>query len=186
MNILLIDNGSYHSDELEQALAAYSTVRRLKYRRHTRLDQEWADVIVLSGSHRRGSFINLFLRESQLVRTTLKPVIGICYGFELIATAYGDTIKRRRAIYEGVYNVTLRPELLGTEYRTQFKVFEAHHWVLEKTSLQALGSSERGIEAFRHPTKPIFGLQFHPEVTIPDNDGKEILRRLIHYIALMR
>lgn len=181
----MIDNGSLHSDELEIALKKYGAVRRLKYRRHSRLDYEWADIIILSGSHIRGSFTGLFNKETTLVLTSRKPIIGICYGFELIASAFGDTIKRKKVLYDGVYDVTLLPELLGSEYKTRYAVVEAHHWVLESTSLEPLGFSERGIEALRHPTRPIFGLQFHPEVTVPKNEGAEILRRLLHYVALM-
>lgn len=182
MNILVIDNGSKHTLKLHSLLQEHN-VKILRHRRNTRIDLEWADLFVLTGSNIPAFLHGYYKKELDLIKTTHKPILGICLGFELIALAYGERIVRGQKLKSYISKIFVRPELLGSEDKTSYEVFEAHRWVLESAeNLEVLGESNRGIEIIKHPVKKIIGLQFHPEVTEPSNEGADIFRKSIHYL----
>ncbi len=136
------------------------------------------DLVVLSGGH---SFSVVehpekWKNEVDFIRSCKKPIIGICLGFELIAHAYGSTLKRMKNKEKGTIQITM-----GTK---KFHVFENHRWVVEKTGtkLRSLARSKDGIEAIRHRKKPIYGFQFHPEMFVRKTDGKRLFSQVIRTI----
>lgn len=182
MNILVINNGSKHTHKLLAQLNKHK-VKIVKYRRNTRLDREWADLFILTGSNIPAFLSRYYKHEIQLLQSTTKPVIGICLGFELIALAYGENISRSTERVEGVIDISVSPEFLGSENKTTYNVFEAHRWIMASASrLEVIGTSVHGVEVVRHPNKLIIGFQFHPEVTIPANEGAALFQKTLRYI----
>jgi GMP synthase (glutamine-hydrolysing) len=111
-----------------------------------------------------------FLREL-VERGT--PMLGICLGSQLVAEAAGAVVRRADVPEIGWYDVTLTAEgeadeLLGVLPR-RFESFQFHYyeWLLPPGGI-ALARSERALQAFRVGERPVWGLQFHPEVTEPD------------------
>jgi GMP synthase (glutamine-hydrolysing) len=111
-----------------------------------------------------------FLREL-LDRGT--PLLGICLGSQLVAEAAGGTVRRAATPEIGWHEVELTPEgeadeLLGV-LPERFESFQYHHyeWLLPPGGV-TLARSELALQAFRLGERPVWGLQFHPEVTEPD------------------
>jgi GMP synthase (glutamine-hydrolysing) len=111
-----------------------------------------------------------FLREL-LDRGT--PMLGVCLGSQLVAEAAGGTVRRAAAPEIGWHEVELTPEgeadeLLGV-LPERFESFQYHHyeWLLPPGGM-TLARSEHALQAFRLGERPVWGLQFHPEVTEPD------------------
>ena len=184
MNLLIIDNGSVHTPELIEYFTEHK-IKVIKYRRHTRLDSEWADVFILSGGNKPVIFNKYYQRELELIRTTDKPIIGICLGIELISRAYNSKFLRGRQRVKGLRSIAIKPESLGLEDKTQFVVFESHRWKIKHADkFEIIGWSDDGMEIIKHPTKPIIGLQFHPEVLSPSNDGQLLLKLCLERLLL--
>ena len=182
MNILIIDNGTKYIDQLQQSFAGHTT-RVLKYRQHTRVDRDWADMYVLSGGNKPFIYTRLYAHELQLIRETNKPLLGICLGMELLAHAQGVRLKRRLQKIVGVHEITIHLELFGLEDETTYRVFEAHRWTVPKESLfETIGVSEYGAEIIKHPVRHHIGFQFHPEVASPENDGALLLQKAVAYL----
>ncbi len=104
------------------------------------------------------------------------PSLGLCYGFHLMAHAVGGEVKTRPDLEEtGTYEVRLTPE--GQEdailevLPATFPAQQGHHDVVLSMpeGWVRLAESERcRWQAFRHPEKPFYGLQFHPELSRQD------------------
>lgn len=63
----------------------------------------------------------------------------------------------------------------------EIPVFESHRFAIEKISnvIEALATSDHGIEMIKHKDKPIYGLQFHPESFIDKTQGDEIFLKIL-------
>ncbi|CAM9670323.1 unnamed protein product [Phaeothamnion confervicola] len=100
------------------------------------------------------------------------PFMGLCYGFHLMAQAVGGKVVRDPAHGEsGTFEVTLseegRREPILSELPPSFLAQQGHNDVVMEVPAPFvwLASSERcHWQALRHPEKPFYGFQFHPEL----------------------
>jgi GMP synthase (glutamine-hydrolysing) len=114
--------------------------------------------------------------EKRFVRELLErgtPLLGICFGSQIVAEAAGGVVRRAARPEIGWHEIELTPEgasdpLLGVLPR-RFESFQYHHyeWLLPPGAV-ALARSALALQAFRLGDRPVWGLQFHPEVTEPD------------------
>jgi GMP synthase (glutamine-hydrolysing) len=179
--ILLIENGSRHTRAFAHYLAPYRVVRR-RYRDLTPASLDAVDIIILTGGH--PSVLHhawFYRRQLELIRTTTKPVIGVCLGFELIVRAYGGRLHRLPRKARGIRIITVVSDALALG-REHLRVWEAHKWAAPAVPddvFTVIARSATGAEIIRHRTRPVYGLQFHPEVREPANDGSEVLTSIL-------
>jgi len=97
------------------------------------------------------------------------PILGICLGLHIIATAFGGGVKPGQMGGYGAVEVTvLDTDQILIGYPSTMQVWASHadEVVVTPPDFIRLASSEIcGNEAIRHKEKPIFGLQWHPEVS---------------------
>lgn len=104
------------------------------------------------------------------------PTLGLCYGFHLMAHAVGGEVKTRPDLEEtGTYEVRLtrdgETDDLLSSLPHRFLAQQGHHDVVLSMPGDwiRLADSERcHWQAFKHPSKPFYGLQFHPELRRED------------------
>lgn len=177
MHVLLIDNGSRYLKQLK-GLFSKDRLEVVNWKTIHSNKARDADLVVLSGGHAYSVVGNpeKWKSEVAFIRKCTKPIIGICLGFELMAYAYGSTLKRMKNKEKGTVKIKMKGKT--------FHVFENHRWVVEKTGakLVSLARSKDGVEAIRHRTKPIYGFQFHPEMFIRKTDGKRLFAQVIRNI----
>jgi GMP synthase (glutamine-hydrolysing) len=114
--------------------------------------------------------------EKQLVRELLDrgtPTLGVCFGSQLLAEAAGAEVRRAAQPEIGWHEVELTAEgradpLLGF-LPQRFESLQYHHyeWLLPPGAVE-LARSARCLQAFRLGERPVWGVQFHPEVTEAD------------------
>lgn len=101
-----------------------------------------------------------------------RPILGICRGLQILNIAFGGTLIQdipnhsRVNDCDRVHMTHTNDTLLSELYGDCFSVNSAHHQVIDQLGigLQAIQWSEDGhIEAIKHMTKNILGLQWHPE-----------------------
>ena len=119
------------------------------------------------------------------------PILGICYGLQLIAKLYGGKIKpsRKRREFGRATLFKKKNSLLIKKYLNKKKtVWMSHEDVVVKLpkNFKVVASTESSKLTIIENTKnKIYGVQFHPEVTHTDN-GKEIFKNFLFSICKIK
>ena len=107
------------------------------------------------------------------------PVLGICYGMQVMADALGGTVRRAPEREFGDATVTVDPDAaLFASVPSEIRVWASHgDFVVAAPSgfsVQAT-SANAPVAAMEHPERRLYALLFHPEVAHTDH-GLDILR----------
>lgn len=109
------------------------------------------------------------------------PVLGICYGAQLIAKKLGGTVGKSSTREYG------RAKLSNFENKNLFENLESTQvWMSHSDTIKVLpegfsitaGTENIEVAAFEHDSENTFGIQFHPEVH-HSTDGKHILENFV-------
>lgn len=175
MNILIIDNNSKHILNLVDLLAGHN-LDIISREDIPNIILDKYHLIILSGGSHVPTVIdkNEYKEEINLCKHSKKPIIGICLGCEIIATAFDCTMKKLPCKQKGLLKVKFQDK--------EFTVYEAHRYAVDKISseISVLGSSDSAPEIIKHKNKPIFGLQFHPEMFVDKTEGKYIFDQILN------
>lgn len=158
----------------------------------------------LYGAEMNGSYDPNDARDNAEMRVIARflamerPILGICRGLQILNVAFGGTLIQHIDDHnqlpqrqDRVHLTKANDPFLTSLYGDSFSVNSAHHQVIDRlgVGLQAIQWSEEGyIEAFRHITRPVFGVQWHPErmcfaLKRDDTvDGSKVLRTFLSYI----
>jgi len=118
----------------------------------------------------------------ELLKSGTPPVLGICYGMGILNRAFGGDVARatRKEFGPADIRITRFDPLLALGGRST-RVWMSHgdRMVSIPEAFETLATSDNSPHAaFRHRERPIYGVQFHPEVT-HTADGREILRNFV-------
>nr|AIA11970.1 Glutamine amidotransferase class-I [uncultured bacterium] len=186
MRVALINNGTKEPAKL-YALLAGNEIDTFPSEEALEALKASYGLVVLSGSSRFpiAYHLDTLAPELELIRRTAAPLIGICYGAELLAVAYGGSLKDKGRKEKGVFTISTIVDEPLFQGRKTFDVYEAHRWVVDAIpqELEVLASSDMGPEILRHRTKPQYGFQFHPEKMCDETYGDELFRSLLQKIT---
>jgi GMP synthase (glutamine-hydrolysing) len=117
-----------------------------------------------------------------------KPILGICYGLQLLAKQMGGLVEKaeHREYGRALVKIEREDPLFGSPGgRTERVVWMSHgDRVLRlPPGFTVLATSEGSpFAAVRHVDRPIWGVQFHPEVSHTEG-GSELLAHFVHGIC---
>ena len=114
------------------------------------------------------------------------PVLGICYGMQLMAHTLGGTVggSDQREYGHAFLNVTKKAPLFAGLHK-KFAVWMSHGDRVEKLprGFDVIGQSHNSpVAAMRHRSRKLYGVQFHPEV-VHTPKGTKILRNFLFKVA---
>jgi GMP synthase (glutamine-hydrolysing) len=117
------------------------------------------------------------------------PILGICYGHQLIVDHFGGKVKKTSAREYGRADliIDIKSDLFGTSYN-KIKCWMSHGDAAESLpdGFEILGHTENSFSAaIANKEKRIYGIQFHPEVIHTEN-GIEILKNFSQKISRAR
>lgn len=143
--------------------------------------------IIFSGNNANYPNLPMFEYNGvfEIIRNSNIPLLGICAGHQMLSFTYGYTFVRsmgwedltaleklkqikpihiliENPIFKGMKNPFIAPEIHGWSIAVVPEEFE----ILSQSSY---------VQNIKHKTKFIYGTQFHPEVEVPYNEGKDYL-----------
>jgi GMP synthase (glutamine-hydrolysing) len=114
------------------------------------------------------------------------PVLGLCYGQQLIAQIANGKVEPAACKEFGIAYVAIdKPVgvLKGLGRREKVWMSHGDTVLAMPPEFEVLGHTENSpVAAFRHREKPIYGLQWHPEVVHTEN-GVRMLRNFIFEVC---
>jgi GMP synthase (glutamine-hydrolysing) len=149
------------------------------------------DLAILTGSNfmlSKSDTQMVFQPEMDLVRKLDIPFLGICFGHQLIGAAYGAKITDLGQTIRAFKEIRLLSDdpMFDGLPRT-IRVSESHRQALAgvpKGFRHLAESSTSHVEAIAHETRPIYGVQFHPERSDDKNPhGQQIIRNFLKLVA---
>ena len=119
------------------------------------------------------------------------PILGICYGLQLIAKLYGGKIKsskRKREFGRAFIFKKRRSELTKNFFKNKSSVWMSHEDAVVKLpkNFQVVAyTKDSRLTIIENKKKKIYGVQFHPEITHTDN-GKQIFKNFLFTICKIK
>ncbi|MBI1974564.1 MAG: glutamine-hydrolyzing GMP synthase [Candidatus Zambryskibacteria bacterium] len=137
--------------------------------------------IILSGGARSVYEKDAPKFDKEILKSSI-PILGICYGHQLIAHLMGGKVLSGKSGEYGLMNLNIKN---GTEILARFgkskNVWMNHRDIvvkLPKSSVCVASTEHSKIAAFANKKQKIFGVQFHPEVSHTEN-GDRILKNFV-------
>jgi len=148
------------------------------------------DGVVLSGSPDMMSnpkIIMKFQQEADAVLESKAPIFGVCFGHQLVAHAYGaQVVKDAREVKEMVETTVLREDPLFARLPKSLVLMESRYEVVKSLPdgfSRLARSATSKIAAMKHPTRILYGVQFHPErFTKAHPEGDRVLGNFVRML----
>ncbi len=115
------------------------------------------------------------------------PVLGICYGLQLMSTMLGGAVRHsdRREYGRGMLKVEAANSPLFAGIPSDSRVWNSHGDKIDQLPegfIQSAATENSDFAAIEDRERRFFGLQFHPEVSHTDH-GREILENFLFKIC---
>jgi GMP synthase (glutamine-hydrolysing) len=189
--VLILDYGSQYSQLIARRvreLGVYSELHPF----NTPLEQIRSlrpSGIILSGSPYSAYEPGAPVSSPELFALGI-PVLGICYGLQLIGYQLGGELDRaaRREYGHAVLHIDDSSDLfagLGSNGGSHARVWMSHadHLTRIPPGFEPIGHTDNApICAIRNSVKKIYGVQFHPEV-VHTQMGREVLHNFLYRIC---
>ncbi|HLE47069.1 MAG TPA: GMP synthase subunit A [Candidatus Thermoplasmatota archaeon] len=133
------------------------------------LQAENVDGLVLSGGAPRVGLADALGNCGLYIEALPVPIVGICAGHQFMARHFGGEATPGGSEF-GQATIKLHepsPRDIFKGLPPESTAWESHHDEVSRVpkDFEVLASSEKcKVQAMRHRSRPLFGLQFHPEV----------------------
>ncbi|MEN9810495.1 MAG: hypothetical protein RLZZ488_2062 [Pseudomonadota bacterium] len=188
--ILIVDFGSQYTEVLHRVVrecgAAVKVVSAGDNPTPEQFNHEQIKGVILSGGPQ-----SVYSKESPSLHAEwlsgARPVLGICYGMQLMAHLLGGNVSRGKNAEYGPAKLKLIDDdyepFSADLFMEQVWMSHGDHVDVLPSGFKTVATSEDGLNAvISHPQKKLFGIQYHPEV-VHTTRGKALLQHFISSIC---
>ncbi len=191
--VLILDFGSQYTQLIARRtreLNIYSEI--VPYNKIPTLDDS-IKAIILSGSPFSVKQADALHVDLQAI-VGKKPILGVCYGAQYLADYYGGTVERseKREYGKAQLGSFLKRDAFLKGVKKNSQVWMSHGDTITQLPEQfelLTGTESIPVAAFKSKkgafAAPVYGIQFHPEVT-HSLDGTTLLKNFLIHIAGMK
>ena len=178
--LLIVDFGSQYTQLIARRLRQanyYATVIPQAAVNSATLQAFEGKGLILAGSHHSAT-TNNHPHLRRFVRSERLPVLGICYGMHLLVQFYQGKVRRGNSGEYGateIRAVASSPLWEGVQTTSHQRVWMSHGdeaHVLPPGFVCTARSKSGSIAAFESPSKRVYAVQFHPEVSQTVGGGR--------------
>ncbi len=185
--VLIVDNYDSFTYNLAHLVASITgempTVLRNDASTWAQIDEQHFDAIVISPGPGHAENPRDFGVSADVILNTQVPVLGVCLGHQGIALAFGGEVVRGEPAHGQVSEIEhdFTDELLAG-IPGKFNAVRYHSFTVAEplpAELRKIAWTEdRAVMAVRHVTRPIWGVQFHPESILSEH-GSALMRNFL-------
>ena len=153
-----------------------------------------ASVATILGHQPQGLFVSNGPGDPAAVTETIEtlralphdlPIFGICLGHQLLSLALGAKTYKLKFGHRGANHPIQNLHTHKVEITSQ-----NHGFAVDTTSLEAIGAepthlnlNDQTLAGFRHATRPMFAVQYHPEASPGPHDARYLFDCFMQMIA---
>lgn len=128
--------------------------------------------------------------DAEIIKTAVesvdKPVLGICYGMQLISYHLGGTVEKKALRQDGCFDIQVEQGsklFKGVSNPTQVLLTHGDSVSLIGHGLKVTSTSKDGVvTSIEHEKAPVYGVQFHPEVDLTE-EGKQMISNFLFNVC---
>jgi len=128
-----------------------------------------ADKVIICGTALQD---NAFLSEPEAFAplfteaTHTVPILGVCAGMQILGRYFDGTVTTSPGFGMTTIEILDADDPLFCEQtKATFQAYEMHQYsILPGSEFTVIARSDSGVQAIHHRERPIWGVQFHPEV----------------------
>ena len=132
---------------------------------------------------------SVYDKKSPRVETSLWkleiPILGICYGFQLLCLELGGSVKPAGKREYGLAELNTEaksPLFEGLEQKSKVWMSHGDHIVSLPDGFRQTGFSDNALASAENQKQNCYGLQFHPEV-VHTEEGRKILENFLFKVC---
>lgn len=184
--ILLIDFGSNKAPLIEDSINKYASCERVGYYDFDETTLHKYSAVVLSGAPILLSEIDTqpYIKDFQWILSYKRPVLGICFGHQLLGILHGATVSMQREDRGMQWIEVIVHNPLFDDLENPVEMQEDHcESISIPPGFELSATSDYTVnEAMHHKSKPFFGVQFHPEVS--GQSGNVLIKNYCNLVKL--
>lgn len=174
MSIIIVNNFGQYNHRISRTLTYLGIDNKLLPNTTTleQLNELQPEGLILGG----GPSIERIGNCREIIENMDVPILGICLGHQLIASTFGgQTESAEIESYAQIDINIIESAGLFDDMGDSVKVWASHkdEVVTLPDCFKIIADSDKcSIEAIKHEDKPIYGIQFHPEVQHTPRGGE--------------
>lgn len=185
--IVILDFGSQYTQLIARKVRAnsvYSEILPFSFRLKNLKKERLRGIILSGGPH------SVYEKDAPLVDASILklglPILGICYGHQMLSYISGGEVERTKQREYGYAKVLIDKKdklFKGIPKRSQVWMSHSDKVIKLPSEFLPLAHTENtDFAVVKHKKLPIYGLQFHPEVTHTEK-GDKILSNFLFSIC---